>query len=198
MSPSLTDRNCWIFDMDGTLTINAHGFDAIKRELDIPADQLIIEALAALPPDIAARRYARLKELELEVAHQSIAQPGAGELLEALRSRDYPIGILTRNSRSTADATLAACGLAEFFKPEFILSRDCCAPKPSPDGILNLLSQWGMDAGRSVMTGDYRLDLEAGRNAGSLTVYIDPKGEFVWQDQADLCIQELTELISIL
>ncbi|WP_157259901.1 hypothetical protein [Chamaesiphon minutus] len=46
---------------------------------------------------------------------------------------------MTRNSKPNAQATLFACGLAEFFPTESILSRHCCPPKPSPDGIWQLL-----------------------------------------------------------
>ena len=46
------------------------------------------------------------------------------------------------------------------------------------------------------MVGDYVFDLEAGRQAGSATVYLDPTGAFPWQDHADLQITDLAELTS--
>jgi phosphoglycolate phosphatase-like HAD superfamily hydrolase len=48
------------------------------------------------------------------------------------------------------------------------------------------------------MVGDYVFDLEAGRRAGSATVYIDPTGEFPWQDSADLPITNLAEITAML
>ena len=48
------------------------------------------------------------------------------------------------------------------------------------------------------MVGDYVFDLEAGRRAGSATVYLDPTGEFLWQDLADLPIMTLTEITAML
>jgi phosphoglycolate phosphatase-like HAD superfamily hydrolase len=48
------------------------------------------------------------------------------------------------------------------------------------------------------MVGDYLFDLEAGRRAGSATVYLDPTGEFPWQDLADLPIKTLAEITAIL
>jgi HAD superfamily hydrolase (TIGR01509 family) len=194
----LKQRDCWIFDMDGTLTLSIHDFERIKRDLGLPPGQPILEELAKLPPEVADPLYQQLEALELAIAHQSIAQDGAYELLSELRSRDYQIGILTRNSKNNADATLAACGLADFFDPEHILSRDCCAPKPSPAGILSLLKAWDAAPERSVMVGDYAFDLEAGRRAGSRTVYIDPTGKFVWQAQADVAITSLTEIAAML
>jgi HAD superfamily hydrolase (TIGR01509 family) len=191
---SLKQRDCWIFDMDGTLTLSIHDFEAMKQELGLPAGQPILEELAKLPTDVAEPIYQRLETIELEIAHQSTPQAGAFELLDTLRSRGYCLGILTRNSKPNAYATLAACGLDQFFTPDTILSRDCCAPKPSPDGILQLLTQWNAEPARSVMVGDYVFDLEAGKRAGSCTIYLDPSGEFPWKPQADLSIQHLNQL----
>jgi HAD superfamily hydrolase (TIGR01509 family) len=198
MSVSFDRRDCWIFDMDGTLTLNIHDFDGIKRILGLPINQPILEALNQLPAAEAAELHQQLDLLELEIAHQATAQVGARELLTKLRSRGDRIGILTRNSKSNAEATLAACGLAEFFPAELILSRHCCPPKPSPEGILQLLSGWNAAADRSVMVGDYVFDLEAGRRAGSATIYLDPTGEFPWQDHADLPITALAEITEML
>lgn len=184
--------------MDGTLTISIHDFDGIKRILGLPFDRPILEALNELPTAQAAQLYQQLDALELDIAHRATAQVGARELLTKLRSRGDRIGILTRNSKPNAQATLAACGLAEFFTTEVILSRHCCAPKPSPDGIWQLLSGWSASPDQSVMVGDYVFDLEAGRQAGSTTVYLDPTGEFPWQGLADLPITTLAEITAIL
>ena len=173
-------------------------FDGIKRILGLPIERPILEALNELPAAQAAQLHQQLDALELEIAHQATAQFGARELLTKLRSRGAQIGILTRNSKPNAQATLAACGLAEFFPAELILSRHCCPPKPSPDGIWQLLSGWSASPDRAVMVGDYVFDLEAGRRAGSATVYLDPTGEFPWQDRADLSITTLAEITAML
>jgi HAD superfamily hydrolase (TIGR01509 family) len=198
MSVSFDRRDCWIFDMDGTLTVSIHDFDGIKRILGLPLDRPILEALNDLPTAQAAQLHQQLDALELNIAHRATAQVGARELLTKLRSRGAQIGILTRNSKPNAQATLAACGLAEFFPAEVILSRHCCPPKPNPDGIWQLLSGWSASNDRSVMVGDYVFDLEAGRRAGSATVYLDPTGEFPWQGLADLPITTLAEITAML
>jgi HAD superfamily hydrolase (TIGR01509 family) len=198
MSVSFERRDCWIFDMDGTLTLSIHDFDGIKRILGLPLDRPILEALNELPAAQAAQLHQQLDALELDIAHRATAQVGARDLLIKLRSRGDRIGILTRNSKPNAQATLATCGLAEFFPAEVILSRHCCPPKPSPDGIWQLLSGWSASPDRSVMVGDYLFDLEAGRRAGIATVYLDPTGEFPWQDRADLPITTLAEITAML
>jgi HAD superfamily hydrolase (TIGR01509 family) len=194
----LRQRDCWIFDMDGTLTIANHDFEAIRAALNLPKDRPILEALAELPPAQAQPRWEKLYQIEWEIAQTTQAQPGAAELLERLRSNDCRVSILTRNSKSIAHETLAACGLLEFFEPEAILSRDCCAPKPQPDGILQILQRWDATPDRGVMVGDYVFDLLAGRNAGTATVHLDVTGSFDWPEHTDCCVTQLAELSRLL
>lgn len=193
----LHQRDCWIFDMDGTLTLAAHDFEAIREELGLPVGQPILESLSKLPEAEAAPLHAKLHEIEMDIARSAKAQPGAVELLERLQAQNKRIGVLTRNSKPGADETLAACNLARFFEPDAILSRHCCPPKPEPDGIQQLLRQWEAPASRAVMVGDYVFDLLAGRNAGTATVHIDVNGEFPWPEHTDAKVTSLTELIAI-
>lgn len=191
----LMTRQHWVFDMDGTLTIAQHDFDAIRSELGLPQGVTILEALEQLPEEEAAPLYIQLDEIELEIAHQSKPADGAGELLEHLLSQGANIGILTRNNALNIEVTLKAAGLADYFLPENLLSRDCAKPKPSPDGILELLNKWQATPNKSVMVGDYIHDLRAGNTAGTATVYVDPCEEFLFKKEADVCISNLTQLL---
>ena len=190
----LHTRTAWIFDMDGTLTESLHDFPAISRALGLPPNQPILEALEHLPPDEVAKCNRQLAEIETNIAHQATAQPGARRLLRTLRSRGKQIGILTRNTKDIAHITLTACGLADFFHDDDILGRSCCPPKPRPDGILKLLSNWSIAPESAVMVGDHNFDLLTGRNAKTATVYLDPQGNFPFKAQADYSITSLEEL----
>lgn len=197
MTP-LHQRSHWIFDMDGTLTIAQHDFVAIRRELGLPEDSPILESLAQLPDALAAPIHAQLDEIELRIAREARPQPGAIALLSTLQAQGKQIGILTRNTKSGADATLAASQLTAFFEPEHVLSRQCCAPKPSPEGIQQLLQRWQAPPEHAVMVGDYVFDLMAGRNAGTATVHLDVTGAFPWPDQADVQVSTLEALLGLI
>ncbi len=181
--------------MDGTLTESLHDFPAISRALGLPPDQPILEALARLSPSELAKRNQQLAEIELDIARKATAQPGAQALLSILKSQGKQIGILTRNTKEIAHITLAACGLSDFFDPDNILGRSCCAPKPQPDGILKLLTRWSIEPTHAVMVGDHRFDLMTGRNAKTATVYLDPKGDFPFKAYADYSITGLQALL---
>lgn len=182
--------------MDGTLTLGIHDFEAIRQTLELPIGSPILESLRQLPPEIAATKQKQLREIELDIARQSTAQPGAKSLLERLLAQEKQIAILTRNGKDIAHETLHACGLIDFFDPTLVLSRDCHAPKPEPDGILALLDTWGTPPTEAVMVGDYKFDLMAGQRAGTATVYIDTSGEFIWSDYADYGVKSLSTVIN--
>ncbi|EKT4482524.1 HAD family hydrolase [Pseudomonas putida] len=170
---SLGEVRHWVFDMDGTLTVAVHDFDAIRVALEIPAEHDILTHLAALPADEAAAKHAWLLEHERDLAVASTAATGAVELVHELAGRGCRLGILTRNARELAHVTLEAIGLADCFPVEHILGRDEAAPKPSPDGLLKIASAWGVAPSELVMVGDYRFDLDCGRAAGARTVLVN-------------------------
>lgn len=195
---NIAHQKFWIFDMDGTLTVAAHDFDAIREKLGLLPRQPILEQLAKLPEDQAEVLRQRLDVIEKEIAQRAQPQPGARGLLAHLNSGGAKLGILTRNSHENALETLTVCGLAGFFKPRFVLGREACNPKPSPEGIRQLLQQWDATPDEAVMVGDYLFDLEAGREAGTATVYIDPAGEFKWASHADASFRRLEELLHVI
>ena len=195
-SENLAKRTCWVFDMDGTLTLGIHDFEAIRAALELPVGTAILESLRQLPPEVAAVKHKRLRDIELDLARQATAQPGAHKLLELLLAQGKQVGILTRNGKDIAHETLEACGLMDFFEPTLVLSRDCHLPKPEPDGILALLDTWEALPTDAVMVGDYKFDLMAGQRAGTATVYIDTAGEFMWSEYADYGVRSLTAVIN--
>jgi len=194
----LAKRAHWIFDMDGTLTVAMHDFDAIRAELRLPPGRPILEELARLPESEARERFERLDRLELALARRARAAVGARALLESLAARGARLGILTRNSHANALETLRACELADFFEAACIVGREAAAPKPDPGGIHHLLEGWRAAPHDAVMVGDYRFDLLAGRAAGTATVYVDASGEFPFAEHADVSVDSLVALADLL
>ena len=190
----LLARRHWVFDMDGTLTVAAHDFDAIRAELGLPPGP-ILESLDAMPADEAARLHARLEVIEEGIAQRAKPQPGAASLLDHLHGAGARLGVVTRNKRRLAHITLAAAGLGAFFDPQDVLGRDEAPHKPSPAGIQLLLGSWEASPTDAVMVGDYLFDLQAGRAAGTATVLFDVSGAYAWAEHADRCVRRLDALL---
>ncbi|MCP4469841.1 MAG: HAD family hydrolase [Gammaproteobacteria bacterium] len=191
-------RRHWIFDLDGTLTVSAHDFEHMRRELGLAPEAPILEALQAMPPARAAPLWEVLNELEFYYAGKASLMQGAAELLQNLHDHGRQLAILTRNTMPVVKQTLRACAIDHFFPLEHILDRDACIPKPSPDGIIQLLSFWQADADDTVMVGDYLYDLEAGKGAGVATVHLDTRGNVDWSEYTDIRVENLGQIIDYL
>ncbi|EZQ18992.1 HAD family hydrolase [Halopseudomonas bauzanensis] len=184
----------WIFDLDGTLTVAQHDFPAIRRELGIPADEDILTHLGRLPIAERQRLNDQLDAIELRLAADVAPAPGAAELVRALHAGGQRLGILTRNLRSVAMASLERIGVLDCFTPEHIIGRDEAPPKPAPDGIHRLLADWQLSEAEAVMVGDFRFDLEAGRAAGCRTCLVF--SENAWPEMTDLHVPDCQSLLA--
>ncbi|CAN7263948.1 HAD family hydrolase [Pseudomonas sp. LjRoot71] len=181
---SLSAARHWVFDMDGTLTLAVHDFEAIKRALDIPLEDDILGHLAGLPEAVAAAKHAWLLEHERELALAAEPAPGAIELVRELHGRGCQLGILTRNAHELALLTLRAIGLDDCFAVPDVIGRDEAPPKPDPGGLLHFARTWQVAPSELVMVGDYRFDLECARAAGARSVLVN-LAENPWPELAD-------------
>ena len=180
--------------MDGTLTEAVHDFPKIRRELGLSEDEPILDSIRKAAPEEAARLNRKLDEIEWELAAQAMPAAGIHEFLIHLAERNCQPGILTRNRFDVALETLKRAGLMEFFSEEFIIDREKALPKPDPEGINMLLNAFNLPPSQAAMVGDFRYDLEAGRAAGTSTVYMDPSGQFPFKNLADVCARDFLEL----
>jgi HAD superfamily hydrolase (TIGR01509 family) len=183
----------WIFDLDGTLTRAVHDFDGIRTSLGLPQGKPILESLDQLPKEEAAPKRQWLDAMELELAQASTPQAGIVEHLQALHAAGTRLGILTRNSKRNALASIEALGVAALFDEAHVLGRDEAAFKPDPAGLHHLLAAWDARPEDALFAGDGRFDLEAGRRAGIRTLYFDPSGAFPHSALADMCLSCWTQ-----
>ncbi len=166
--------------MDGTLTLPVHDFEEIRDQLGIGSTSPILESIEKMPLARAAEVTRQLHLLEMRLAREARPQPGVKGVLTRLRHAGKKLGILTRNGREIAHATLAEAGLSSFFEKDSVISRDDCAPKPSPDGVYLLLNHWNARRAETVIVGDFLYDIQAGFDAGIQTIHFDSSGQFEW------------------
>jgi len=168
-----------LFDFDGTLTKpGAIDFKAVKQSIGCPPDQAILEFISGIRDDQRqAEARAVLHAMELEAARRSLPNGGVRGLIQFLRSRRLPIGIITRNSRASVETALAQftdLALEDF---DVVITRnDPVRPKPHPDGVLLTAERLQIEPETILVVGDFHFDMDAGRRAGALTALLDEGG----------------------
>lgn len=180
-----------VFDLDGTLVDSKLDFDAIRRDMGLPARTPILEALAATPPGpVLERMQAVLRDHELRSAHAATLFDGVMDFLDWIDQRRIRRAILTRNSRECAEIVMNRLGL--LFSS--VLTREDAPPKPDPAGLLAICKHWEMQPADVVFCGDYLFDLQAGRRAGMRTILFAPDQLPDFADQADMVISRFDSI----
>ena len=190
----LHERQHWIFDMDGTLTVSVHDFEFVRNELGLDAGVPILETLNAMPEEQSAPLWERLNEIEFHYAGKAKVMEGSRAFLEKLAARGARLGIFTRNVMPVVLKTIKACKIDHLFDLEHIVDRDTCKPKPSPEGIHHLLGLWQADADDAVMVGDYLYDLQSGTDAGVTTIHLDSRRDTSWPEYTDIYVRGFSEI----
>ena len=164
-----------IFDFDGTLTEpGALDFAALHKAVGCPREIGLLEFLAQLTdPAARAAKEAILLDAEVEAAERCRPNEGAAELVAFLRENRVPMAIITRNSRLAVDVAFER--MPEIDEDWFgaVLTRDLPVnPKPFPDGVRLAAERLGVAEGNLLMVGDHDFDIEAGRRAGTMTMFL--------------------------
>lgn len=201
-----------LFDLDGTLVHTHIDFSRMKREvLELTAatgqdpddyrslDVLgIVDAVEARIAD-GGRFRAGVEEalVRIELAACEGAQPaeGAWDILHWLLARGIRVGIVTRNSVQATERVLSEIPL-----PHEVLLTRSHTPRVKPDPLhLHLaLERLETKPEYSLMVGDHRMDVQAGKAAGTLTAGVltpDRPDDYFDDLQPDLVIRTLPELI---
>ena len=181
-----------VFDLDGTLVDSRLDFEAMRHEMDLPAEMPILEALARLEPKHAARCREILQRHELAGAERATLLPGCRELIEKLHARGVKMAIATRNSREITAVTIARLSIPI----DAVYSRDDGPVKPHPWAVEEACRSWGATAEEVVVIGDYRFDVECGRAAGCRTVLLThphAAASYPNKERADFLLTSLAE-----
>jgi pyrophosphatase PpaX len=169
----------FIFDIDGTLTstnqliFDSFNFIAKKYLNKIFTDNEVILMFGPPENDILKRlcrenyESARKDYFNYYTENHWKAELyyGIKEILEHLKSKNYPIGIFTGKGRDASLITLKKLGVDHYFDL-IVTGDDVENHKPSPEGILKFVNQFSLKPERVLMIGDSVADIEASRKAG--------------------------------
>jgi D-glycero-D-manno-heptose 1,7-bisphosphate phosphatase len=134
--------------------------------------------------------------------------PGVAEACALLRTAGLPLIVVTnqpdiaRGTQSQAGVDAINARLCELVDVDEVVvcphdDADACAcRKPCPGMLIDAARRWDVELGRSVIVGDRRRDIEAGRAAGTRTVFLDRSYDEPAPDAADLTVTELKESVT--
>jgi HAD superfamily hydrolase (TIGR01549 family) len=184
-----------VFDMDGTLVAQAIDFDGIRRELGLPFGTPLLETMDRLPAADRAAAWAVLDRHEQAAVAAAEVLPGVLDFLAWLDTRGLRRAVLTRNSRSVAEAVLGRCGLSTF---DPVVTRDDAPFKPQPEGLWRICKAWGFAPAEVLMLGDYVYDIQVGRNAGARTALLTHGRDWPFAGEADWAFATYAECMTVL
>jgi phosphoglycolate phosphatase-like HAD superfamily hydrolase len=201
------------FDLDGTLidsfqTIYKATLKAMKH-LDISADLPekglynrighhfidIFNELKIPVPDVE-HFISVYKNFYFDFIDESEVYPGIEDVLKQMQNNKILISLLTTKIQEQAEAILNHFNLSKYF--DVIMGRRNHIPvKPSPIPLLKICSELNVEPGESLMTGDTELDINCGKNAGTMTcavLYGYREKELLIKEKPDYVIENAAEL----
>ena len=175
-----------VFDLDGTLVdsrrdiaesanalLEACGADPLPEEtvgrmVGNGAATLVARAFAAAGierPADALDRFLAIYDARL--LKHTRPYPGMPEVLETLSAR-MPLAVLTNKPLAATQSILAGLELARFFGEGAVVGGDGPFPrKPEPDGLLHLVSRFGVPAAATLLVGDSFVDWQTAHSAST-------------------------------
>jgi phosphoglycolate phosphatase len=170
-----------VFDWDGTLADSANAIvfsiQGAARDLGVtePSNEEaryviglgLSEAIEHLFPSLSSQKLFLLSE---RYRHHYLAQDkkislykGASEIISALHAENFLLAVATGKSRAGLNRAFKSSGLGSFFHAS--RCADETFSKPHPAMLLELMSQFGVEANRTLMIGDTTHDLQMAINA---------------------------------
>jgi HAD superfamily hydrolase (TIGR01509 family) len=204
-----------IFDMDGVLINSVEmwinvGLEGLK-EINITATRkdmikgvVKFETIKKLGvPDIGVYGK-RINEMFVEKVTDIQPQENIIKLLEKLKERELTMGVVTTSGREAVSRILKNLSLEKYF--EIVITHDdVTRHKPDPEGVFKAMKALKADPNTTLIIGDTRNDILAGKAAGITTVLYYPQchAEIYDRDHllalsADYYICDLLDAVAII
>ncbi len=145
-----------------------------------------------LPPERYDEAMLLRREFDYRLVMPHVRlEPGVRRLLAWMRARGFLLAVNTSRA-DTMDMILEHTGLTGFFRP-VVTAFTASRPKPAPDGVYRILSDWGCPREQAVFIGDSVVDERTAQSAGvRFWSYRDP------QLAAEACIPDYFTLLRCL
>lgn len=192
-----------VFDMDGTLTIpQPWMFKEMRSVIGLTDSKIdILTFISKLPLEQQNEANYKISQVEEKAMLEMQPQLGLMPLLSHLQTLNLPMSILTRNLINSVNHLLST-HIPSHAHIEFdpILTRSFQPPKPQPDALFHIAEKWGIKADELIMVGDSMDDINAGFDAGAVTVMIKSvmNGKDQTNEKVGHVVESLQDIIALL
>jgi phosphoglycolate phosphatase len=215
----LSKLDAIIFDFDGTLADVPLDFDRMKikiaalgevflEERPVPNSKPALEWLEELVQqamewdedegkEFRSRGQLVITAMEMDAAREGKLFEFTRPMFKMLRERGVSIGVITRNITPAVKIVFPDI---EEMTQAFIPREDAKSVKPDPAHLFQALEIVGAEPSRTLMVGDHPMDVQTGKNGGTLSAavtsgHIDAAGfaafepDFIASDVGALMLQ---------
>lgn len=202
-----------LFDLDGTLidtnelihasfvhTFEHYGLSFTREEIKAFNGPPLWDTFYSINPDRAEEMVKTYREHN-HAHHEEYVTlfPNVIETIECLKEAQFKLGIVTAKMREGVDIGLNITGLDRYFDT-IITVDDVKHSKPHPESVMRALDELESTAQTAIMVGDNYHDIEAGKNAGTLTAGVawTHKGRaFLESYHPTYMLEDMTDLLNI-
>ncbi|MGY4688971.1 pyrophosphatase PpaX [Salibacterium sp. K-3] len=175
--------NTVLFDFDGTLvdtnTLIISSFEHVlesyfpgrytREDIIGLIGTPLPDNFHSIDPDRAEEMIRMYQQFTLEHHNELLAEyEGVTETIQKLHEQGYHLAVVTTKRRETALMGLETSGLAPYF-PTVITLTDVTSAKPDPEPLQRAMETFGSQPHETMMVGDSKYDILAGKNAGTAT-----------------------------
>lgn len=206
-----------IFDWDGTLAMTLHlwltGFrDSLQKQDHTFPDSIIAEEFFH-EHELIKDKYTSLdfeklyddtRDHVFRHMHDLELYPGALQTLQTLKGSGYTLSLVSSSVRTLLEKGLELHNCAQYFE-SIISGDDVTKRKPDPMAFLQTLERTGTLPEETVIIGDARTDIVAGKAAKTKTIlFAPPENELFYdmtvahKENPDMTIFALSECRKLL
>src|SRR5699024_4740341 len=157
----------------------------------------LITTFSELNPELKDEMIETYRKYNLEHHNDYVKPfPGVEEVLDQLKAKEIPMGIVSTKMRASVELGLEVTGLSHYFNP-VITFNDVHNPKPHPEPVLKAMHELSGKKETTLMVGDNYHDIESGKNAGVQTAGVawSKKGEaFLQTYQPTFMLQDMHDI----
>lgn len=184
-----------VFDLDNTLVSSNMDFKWLREQIGCPLDSDLLAYVDDMAcPEKSAQAHQLILQHEMDDAVHSFPMPGCETLLRFIKDQALHTAIITRNCEVAASRKVAHNQL----DITRIISREHFPPKPAPDSLLALASEWSLQPHQVLYVGDYLYDLQAAFNASMPSCLVTNGQPSAFDTHASVVVTRLDELVPIL